>query len=130
MATFLCKTEFSDKLSKDDIEECLGLGEGVSSHDCPLKCIKIDHHQQEDDDVLKHLQSGKCSTSPFNHGDRKSVTLVAMNGKIAMPFSLQKQILEWHHAFLLHPRSAQTEETLRQHFCWLNMRTDVREHIK
>ena len=129
-ATSLSQTPFLDKLSDTNIEECLGLDEGVSNCNCPLKCSEIDHFQQQDDNVLKHLQSGKCSTSTFNHGGGKSGTLIAMNGKIATPSLLQKWILEWHHTFLLHPGSAWTEETLRQHFHWLNVRTDVREHTE
>ena len=47
-----------------------------------------------------------------------------------VPQTLQKQVLRWYHSYLLHPGQERTEETIRQHFYWHNMRQDVHEHIK
>ena len=41
MATFLSKTNFADKLSKENIEECLGIDETKSSCNCPLSALKL-----------------------------------------------------------------------------------------
>ena len=47
-----------------------------------------------------------------------------------MPQSLQKPCVEWYHEQLLHPGITRTEETIRQHFYWKNLREDIRKHCR
>ena len=47
-----------------------------------------------------------------------------------MPQSLQKPCVEWYHEQLLHPGITRTEETIRQHFYWKNLREDIQKHCR
>lgn len=42
-----------------------------------------------------------------------------------MPKVIQKRIVQWYHDILCHPGTTRTEETIKQHFYWKNLRNDV-----
>ena len=56
--------------------------------------------------------------------------LTTMNGKIYIPKNLQLQTVAWYHKYLSHPGQVHTEQTLRQHFTWPGLRTDVEKFCK
>ena len=62
-------------------------------------------------------------------GGGTDIELICYNGKIVIPCALQKYILNWYHTYLLHPGMTRTEETIRQHFYWKNLRADVRKYV-
>ena len=45
--------------------------------------------------------------------------------KIIIPPKLRKPAVEWYHNFLCHPGQTRLELTLRQHYDWRGLRTDV-----
>ena len=48
--------------------------------------------------------------------------------KIVVPPALQTKIVTWYHTLLCHPGETRTEQTLRQHFYWKNLRDHVHKH--
>ena len=55
----------------------------------------------------------------------KKRELICLNNKIIIPASLQKRVVEWYHNILCHPGETRTEQTIRQHFTWKNLRHHV-----
>ena len=53
-----------------------------------------------------------------------------MNGKIYILENLQLQTVAWYHEYLSHPGQVHMEQTLRQHFTWPGLRTDVEKFCK
>ena len=47
-----------------------------------------------------------------------------------VPATLQKCCINWHHLSLCHPGVTRTEQTIRQHFTWKNLRQDVEKACK
>ena len=47
--------------------------------------------------------------------------LLCENGKIIIPKKLQKQIMEWYHKVLCHPRETRMEMTISQHLTWKSL---------
>ena len=44
--------------------------------------------------------------------------LICLNGKIVVPKTLQKHIVQWYHMQLCRPSEMCTEQMIRQHFTW------------
>ncbi len=63
-------------------------------------------------------------------GGGKTYPLLCHSGKILIPKTLQKRIVEWYHTTLLHPGETRTEATIRQHFTWKGLRKTVQEVCK
>lgn len=53
--------------------------------------------------------------------------MICQNGKIYIPKTLQKRIVQWYHEQLCHPGENRTELTIRQHFTWTNMKETIDE---
>ena len=49
---------------------------------------------------------------------------------MVMPQTLQKRCVQWYHESLCHPGMTRTEQTIRQHFTWKNLRGDVERACK
>ena len=56
--------------------------------------------------------------------------LTTLNGKIYIPEKLQLQTVAWYQKYLSHPGQVRTEQTLRQHFTWPGLRTNVEKFCK
>ena len=52
------------------------------------------------------------------------------NNKIVVPATLQKRCINWYHLSLCHPGVTRTEQMIRQHFMWKNLRQDVEKACK
>ena len=98
----------------------------------PLKYKTILKHQKEDKELLANAE--KNATNNYHlktfHGGGKSYSLLCYSGKILIPKTLQKRIVEWYHTTLLHPGETRTELTIRQHFTWKGLRNTVQEVCK
>ena len=93
----------------------------------PLTYKYIAQQQNKDKALLKKIQShAKDYEIKVFHGGGKQRPLIVYQDKIVMPKSLQKRCINWYHEILLHPGTNRTEETIRQHFYW----KDLREHVK
>ena len=87
-------------------------------------------HQQAD----KHLQTLALNKKDYSltqfHGGGKTRSLITKNDKIVVPETLQQQCLHWYHMSLCHPGATRMELTIRQHFTWKGLKTDVEKICK
>ena len=47
-----------------------------------------------------------------------------------MPTILRKQIVNWHHTYIIHTGIDRTEATISQHYYWTNSGGDILTHTK
>ena len=93
----------------------------------PLSTALIIQYQQKDSQLLEKSKNNKeFSTKAFRGGDQ----VICQNDKIYIPTELRHHIVRWYHEMLLHPGESRTEETIRQHMTWPNLRHDVQSHVK
>ena len=104
---------FSDEeqQSPEYLAENFG-AEELDSDTFPLTYKLFDDHQRKDAAILQKLKRAQYHTKSFRGGgtDRD---LICYNGKIVVPGTLQKYVLNWYHTYLLHPGSTRTEETIK-----------------
>jgi hypothetical protein len=51
-------------------------------------------------------------------------------GRIIVPQVLTKRLLKWYHAMLVHPGGARLYNTLRQHYTWPKMKSQIDAYVK
>jgi hypothetical protein len=77
--------------------------------------------EQKKDKMLKALaKSDKYETLLI-----ESIKVLCNDGKLVIPKSLQKQVVQWYHHYLQHPGHTRLEETLRTAMYWKSMRTSI-----
>ena len=85
-------------------------------------------HQQKDEELLRQYTDKKCEyTINSFYGAGTTRKLICYKNKIVVPKSLQVPLVKWYHTNLCHPGQTRTEETIKQHFYWLNLRETVVE---
>ena len=82
-------------------------------------------NQQKDSTLIKKASTDKNYSVNVFHGGEKIRRLICYKGKIVIPKSLQRSIVEWYHNHLCHPGRVRTELTIRKHFYWKNLRETV-----
>ena len=129
----------ADALSRLDIDESLTptnevqmaefyAEEKLSPDIFPLNYSVLKKFQDKDVPLQKKLnKSAHLQLHPFHGGDKQQTTklIVNKNKKIVVPNGLQKHIVRWYHKVLCHPGRNRTEETIRQHFTFENLRKEV-----
>ena len=129
VADALSRLDIADtKLDNDKVEaECFGLSKSDLPTDIfPVQFKLIQAEQQKDKKLLTDVKNNKDKYSVKSfHGGGKSRTLICHNDKIVVPVTLQPRVAEWYHTILCHPGMTRTEETIRQHFWWKDLRKDV-----
>ena len=60
----------------------------------------------------------------------ENTEILCKEGKLVIPKSLQRQVVEWYHHYLQHPGHSRLEETLRAAMYWKGMRTTIRSYVK
>jgi transposase InsO family protein len=111
----------------ESIAECFGLDDDDLPADAfPLTYSTIAKHQLNDKPLLNQLKTHAegYSLKSFRGGGKEK-SLICRNGKIVIPPTLQQRTVEWYHTQLCHPGETRTEQTIRQHFWWKNLRHDV-----
>jgi Integrase zinc binding domain/RNase H-like domain found in reverse transcriptase len=91
--------------------------------DFPMSTQLIAVHQRQEGTLtqqLRHLE--------YQMVDGHEIIL--QNGKIYIPKTLRKPIINWYHTALQHPGIQRTEQTIRSHLRWPGLITDVENHIK
>jgi RNase H-like domain found in reverse transcriptase/Integrase zinc binding domain len=87
--------------------------------------------QKQDKDLLEKLKNPQNSNTTVKIktycGGGKSYSLITLYNKILIPSTLQLRTVQWYHTQLCHPGEKRTEETIRQHFTWKNLREHVKE---
>ena len=93
----------------------------------PLSTSLIAQYQQKDAQLVqKSKNDSHYSTKAFCGGDQ----VICQDGKMFIPAELRTHVVRWYHEMLLHPGESRTEETIRQHLTWPNLRQDVQSHVK
>ena len=92
----------------------------------PVTFPNLLRHQQRDNNLLRLYRTNECpySIDTFR-GAGSLCKLICFNKKIVVPRTLQIPIVNWYHTQLCHPGEKRTEETIKQHFYWPNLRDDV-----
>jgi hypothetical protein len=60
----------------------------------------------------------------------EKIKVLCKDGKLVIPKSLQKQVVQWYHHYLQHPGHTHLEETLRAAMYWKSMHTSIRSYVK
>ena len=94
----------------------------------PLQYKYIAVQQRKDKELLSKLKQGSNAyhVKSFCGGGKKR-DLICRNDKIVIPTNLQRRVVKWYHNVLSHPGETRTEQTLRQHLWWNNLRDDVHD---
>ena len=94
----------------------------------PLRLKTIMREQQKDQVLLTNARKPdtRYQITSFRGGgiNRK---LICLNGKIVIPATLQKRVVNWYHETLCHPGETRTENTISQYLTWVNLRKTVHE---
>ena len=110
----------------DHIAQLYALDKEDYSNVNPVQFSIIDREQTNDKTLLSHIKSGSSGYHlKVFRGGGKNWELICYNGKIAIPSALQKRVADFYHLLLGHPGMERTELTLRQHYWWKSLRTDV-----
>jgi len=94
----------------------------------PLDYSTIAKVQKTDKSLVKGLARGNYQLQSFHRGE-KDYKLICHKNKIVVPTKLRKKVMEWYHLILLHPGINRTEETIKQHLWWPQMREDITKHV-
>jgi len=117
-----------DTQSIDYLAECFGLDDkDLPIYAFPLKYSLIQKHQQADAELLEQAKLNPKYTLKTFRGGGKERTLICKENKICIPEPLQKRITRWYHEQLCHPGENRTEQTIRNHFTWKNLRETVHQ---
>lgn len=119
----------TSELNRSDMSEIFAIGNDIPADAFPLSFKILSTVQQRDMStaqlVDKDVSKKHISRRTFHGGEQ----LVCYDGKIYVPPPLRKNIVTWYHEYLCHPGETRTEETIKQHLWWPNLRTDVRGHV-
>ena len=96
----------------------------------PLSFGLIAKEQQRDEALKRKVLNSEDYTIDTFHGGEKNCPLICHKDKIVVPKSLQSRIVDLYHTMLCHPGETRTEETIRQHFDWKGLRTEVIRQCK
>ena len=106
---------------------CALTAEDLPKDAFPLKYSTIHKAQFTDKKLKEQCQCLASFHMKSFHGGDKTYDLICQDEKIYIPNSLQTRIVEWYHEQLCHPGINRTEETIRQHFTWKNLRQTVKD---
>jgi transposase InsO family protein len=93
--------------------------------DFPLAYETISTHQQAD----TALQAIVRANASYDQRIINRSPLIYLNGKIVVPKSLQRRIIDWYHTMLAHPGETRTLKTISQHFVWQSLHRDVQKFV-
>ena len=94
----------------------------IPVHIYPLSAHVIAQEQRQDSELLRLLTSDPA----YFTRKVKNAELIHMHGKIYIPARLCTHLLTWYHEMLCHPGQTRLENTIRQHFTWPKLSTDVK----
>ena len=96
----------------------------------PLSFANISQHQHSDT-LLRNVASQNDAYHLKSFcGGGKDIMLICYKNKIVIPENLQISIVTWYHLQLCHPGETRTEQTIRQHFWFKNLREIVQQVCK
>ena len=86
--------------------------------------------QQEYKSLMSKLKDNNQYTLNMFCGGGKIRQLIVKDKKIVVPDILQSRFVQWYHESLCHPGRDRTEQTIKQHFTWKNLKLDVGKACK
>ena len=118
----------SDTVEDTYMAELFGLdSEDIPKDAFPLTYEHIMSEQKHDKNLLNQLKNPSTTLKRKTYrGGGKAYSLITFYNKILTP-TLQLRTVQWYHTQLCHPGEKRTEETIRQHFTWKNLREHVKE---
>ena len=96
----------------------------------PLTFKTLMVHQQQDELLQQIVKDNNQYSPKIFRGGGKTRELIVKSGKIVVSATLQQRCMQWYHESLCYPGSTRTEDTIRQHFTWKNLRGDVEKACK
>lgn len=93
----------------------------------PLTFDNIMNQQKKDNVLQKQVADSSQYHFKSFRGGGKAINLICRNDKIVVPSNLQKELVSWYHTQLCHPGETRTEQTIRQHFWFSNLRDTVHD---
>ena len=103
----------------------------LTNADFPLDYAQISKAQLKDKKLLKVRDK---KNSPYESHNfmfaGEQVPVICFKGKMVIPSTLQKRIIDWYHSYLGHPGINRTEETISQHLWWPKMRDQITTAVK
>ena len=120
----LTETEFS--------VDAFAFDEGDFPESYPLSYKQIAYEQQRYAPLQAKLteEDSTYRTEKIKHSDFEYDIIMNGDDKIVLPPRLQRPAVDWYHQFLCHPGETRMELTLRQHYDWRGLRTDVKRACK
>ena len=99
----------------------------VELNEFPLNFKAIYQHQQQDETLQLDIKKRPAQyiLHSFRGGGKVQKLICNKEKKIIIPKVLQNRIVQWYHTYLSHPGINRTEQTIRQHFTWTNLRQTV-----
>jgi hypothetical protein len=88
--------------------------------------VKEIAEKQKKDKTLKAL----AKSDTYETLLKENIKVLCKDGKLVIPKSLQKQVVQWYHHYLQHPGHTRLEETLRSAMYWKSMRTSIQSYVK
>ena len=88
----------------------------------------IDRYQRECPTLMKKITCVEYKKGSFR-GGRNTIKLIRHKNKIFIPQQLQKYIVKWHCAYLLHPVWDITKAMIHQHLYWPDIINDVQKEV-
>ena len=131
VADALSRLDLNDKSTTQEahLHEFFGADE-LPEHSFPLTYKEIAQGQNNDPDLLQKVRNDSSYSIKIYRGGGKNRELIVRDDRIVLPSSLQKRCVRWYHEMLCHPGETRTEQTIRQHFFWKNLRKDVEDICK
>jgi RNase H-like domain found in reverse transcriptase/Reverse transcriptase (RNA-dependent DNA polymerase)/Integrase zinc binding domain/Retroviral aspartyl protease len=133
VADALSRLAITDQLdsashSPNNLAEQFGLDmNDPSSIEYPLTYHNIRFHQQNDIPLRQMAASDSTYHLKSFRGGGTNVMLICHKNQIVIPKQLQQAIVTWYHNQLCHPGETRTEQTIRQHFWFNNLRQVVHD---
>mgnify|MGYP001306591820 FL=1 len=128
-----CDSTVLETPSSQNLAEAFPIEEeDVPTWTLPIAYKLLYKEQVKDKELLKKvkLTSKDYSINTFLKDSQTVRQLITYKGKIYVPETLQKRLVQWYHEMLMHPGETRTHETVAQHFYWPNMRKTVQKVCK
>jgi hypothetical protein len=125
VADALSRLELSVEKSPDHLAMSFGLDQNAFDFPIAFTNIKL---EQQNDTALRNIASNNphYHLKSF-HGGGKPLMLICKKDKIVIPKLLERRIVSWYHTQLCHPGETRTEQSIRQHFWFKNLRDVVHD---
>ena len=120
--------DFKSQQTLNYFSEAFGLEDkDLPKESFPLSYKYLSKCQNADKDLLQKAKSNPKYKLCVFHGGGKRRELICKDGKIVVPSAVQQHLTEWYHTMLCHPGETRTEQTIRQHYYWKDLRGTVHD---